>query len=187
MEQLSPRPQQIAHKDTWHEGQEAQTCVGSERSAMDPLSGSLPTKSELLTHFISRDLSEPTGDADAAEIGKLLAATKRPANATFLSALLPTKPISHSDADELDAVRARTATSYLSRIKSHILSPHHRPSSALSSSPPPATARSRRSRRISRGGAAGRRRATTLPRRSGSPSPPSARASRPSSAWRPRG
>ena len=89
----------------------------------DPL-GSLPTKSELLTHFISHDLSEPTGDADAAEIGKLLAATKRPANATFLSALLPTKPISHSDADELDAVRAHNHLSLLSNKISRSSLPH---------------------------------------------------------------
>ena len=77
----------------------------------DPL-GALPCEVVPLTHFVGRDIGEPDA-ADAAELSRLIAASTRPANVAFLSALVP-KDLDGDDAAELQALagvakRARSA------------------------------------------------------------------------------
>lgn len=70
----------------------------------DPLAGLMATPTPL-TRFVDRELREPTAE-DVAELGELLAATKRDANAAFLAELMKTPDFS-SDCTSEDLVRER--------------------------------------------------------------------------------
>ena len=57
-------------------------------SLKEPLAD-LPCADEDLIRLISRDMGEPTDEADAAEIRRLLTLSKSKPNAAFLKSLLP--------------------------------------------------------------------------------------------------